>query len=216
MAGYQRATASTVMVFCFDNATAKGKTGEAANITLYYLEAGASPPPTQVTDTTFTEVSSTLADGYYMADLATTEIDTAHTYFFAKCSTANIGAFFVPPQFTMPPSFYALNAPGVPGGLATYDNLFFGVNFTVNDVTPAVGNFDIDGANLSPNTGDHDDQFLFFTSGAAGVIGIGRFISTYTAGAPGNVAFTGSEGAGYAAFPVAPANGDTGIILALR
>ncbi len=107
MPGYEYNSTATIVVFAFDVVTGLGKTGDAANLTLYKKEKGGSL--TQVTDTAASEISSTNAPGYYEFDLAAGEIDTQYTHFFAKSSTTspnNVGVQYYPPSFTAPVGFY--------------------------------------------------------------------------------------------------------------
>lgn len=267
MAGYERgASGQTIMVFCFDSTTGKGKTGESANITVYYKEKGGSV--TALTDTTESEIDSTNAPGYYEVDLGATEIDTEYTFFFAKCSTANIGAVVEKPFFTVPAGFSggtntvtladggitaakiandAITAAKVAAdavteiqaGLSTFDHTTdgvllnsttqgqidsiessfsgVGIPFTTTG-TPTTTSVSISGSDLGDTNGDHNRQYCFFTSGGDGVIGIGRWITTYTntGEGTGTLAFSGGSSDPDGPLPNAPAAGVTGRILGRR
>jgi hypothetical protein len=113
MPGYERNVAATIVVFAWDEATNKGKTGDAANLTMYYLKKGGTL--TQLADTTFTELSNTLVPGYYEVDLGVSEIDAQYTHFFPKSATTGIGVIIAPPYFTVPVNSYLGTNPVVVG-----------------------------------------------------------------------------------------------------
>jgi hypothetical protein len=80
------------------------------------------------------------------------------------------------------------------------------VSGAVSDTTPAAGNFDVAGTDLSANSNWYDDQVLVFVEGA--LRARSQKISTYNGGPPKNVLFDDP-------FPAAPANGDEFLILGL-
>ncbi len=84
-----------------------------------------------------------------------------------------------------------------------------GTSGSVSDVAPAVGDFD-GNAGLSSTNNFYNGAFLVFTSGT--LKGIGRQITSYN-GTTKNLTFSGAVGDADEPFPVAPANGDTFIIM---
>lgn len=280
MAGFERNVANQkLVVFAFDTTTGAAKTGDAANITVYYKELGGSV--TVLTDgglTEAAELDAINAPGYYEVDIAAGEIDTAYTYFFPKSSTANVGVVAVMPAFTIPAGFsagtgqVALADNGITAakiqddaitaakfatdsitadalatdavseiqsGLSTFDHTADQVQLTtatqdqINSIessfqgvgiafvvagTPSTTSVDITGADLGDTTGDHNRQYCFFTSGGDSVIGIGRWITVFTATGEGagTLAFSGGANDPDGPLPKAPSAGVTGRILGRR
>lgn len=152
MAGYERNTANQkLVIFLFDTTTGAAKTGDAANITVYYKELGGSV--TALDDGAAgeaTELSATNAPGYYEVDLLNTELDTAYTYFFPKSSTANVGAVVAMPAFTVPAGFSAGT-----GQVAIADNGITAAKLAtdaIDEIVDAVWDENIDSAHQTANT----------------------------------------------------------------
>lgn len=101
----------------------------------------------------------------------------------------------------------------------TIESSFVGVGipFTTTG-TPSTTSVSISGSDLGDTTGDHNRQYCFFTSGGDGVIGIGRWITTFTATGEGTgtLAFSGGANDPDGPLPNAPAAGVSGRILGRR
>ena len=96
---------------------------------------------------------------------------------------------------------------------------FSGIGVTfVTTGTPSTTSINISGANLGDTNGDHNRQLCVFTSGGDGVIGISRWITTFTntGEGTGTLAFSGGASDPDGAWPTAPGAGVTGIILGRR
>lgn len=102
-----------LIVFAFDSTTNLPKTGDAANITAYVsIDYGTV---TILADTSATEMSSTLAKGYYLFDLAQAETNGNTLLFTANSTTSNIIVIGVPATvFTDPANYtaFSLNSSG--------------------------------------------------------------------------------------------------------
>lgn len=106
---YKNTASQHIQFYAFDSTTNAPKTGDAANITAYVsIDGGAA---TVLSDTSASEISSTLAKGSYQFDLTQAETNGNTLLFSAKSSTANVVLYPVLLQ-TFPACF------GIAGGAA--------------------------------------------------------------------------------------------------
>ncbi len=100
---FKNISGQKIAVFAFDGSTGAGKTGDAANITVYVdKDAGGS---NALTDTSATEIDSTKAPGWYRFDLTQGETNGDALLFTGKSTTSSINVvgqniFTTPPNFT--------------------------------------------------------------------------------------------------------------------
>lgn len=98
--------ATKIALFAFDTTTGVAKTGDAANLTAYVSkDYGAA---TILADTSATELSSTLAKGWYLFDVAQAETNAGSLVFTCNSTTANI-AVVGREIFTTPANFSSLS-----------------------------------------------------------------------------------------------------------
>lgn len=93
--------ATKFLVYAYDATTNLPKTGDAANITAYVQKDFGTV--TALADTTATEVSSTLAAGYYMFDAAQAETNADDLLVTGKSTTANVVVIGAPAHITTIP-----------------------------------------------------------------------------------------------------------------
>lgn len=91
---FKNVASQKIQVFVFDTATGLGKSGDAANITLYVSKDNGAV--TALADTSATEMDATNAKGVYVFDVSQTETNADYNVFTGKSSTSGIG---VAPQF---------------------------------------------------------------------------------------------------------------------
>ena len=102
---FKNVASQKIKLFAFDATTGLPKTGDAANITAYVSKDNGTV--TILGDTSATEMSSTLAKGWYMFDLTQAETNGDSLLFTANSTTSNI--VVTASEFsTLPPNFSSL------------------------------------------------------------------------------------------------------------
>ena len=193
---FKNVASQKVPVFAYDTLNDAPKTGDAANITAQISKDGAACAPTN--DTNPTELDSSNAKGVYIFDMTQSEMNGDMIVISPVSSTTGIKldpVFLYP--FAQGLKIYDL---GVLHGSAKTGTL----STTVNTVTITT---------LNPTDAYLNDAWIVYTSGA--LRGLGRKITSNSSssGADTTLNFSGVSGDADAAWPTAPSNGDTFIIL---
>ncbi len=100
---FKNISGQKIAVFAFDGSTGAGKTGDAANITVYVNKDWAGS--NALTDTSASEIDATKAPGWYLFDVSQTETNADALHFTGKSTTSSINVvgqliYAVPPNFS--------------------------------------------------------------------------------------------------------------------
>jgi hypothetical protein len=178
MAFFKNRAGQKIPVFAVDS-TGSPKTGDAANISAQISLDCAATAATD--DAAPSELDATDAPGVYYFNMLTAETNADLIILFAKSSTSGV--------VLRPVFIYTEGA-----------EVLFG---SVNDVAPAVGDFDLS-TEFAATADLYNGMVMVFISGA--LVGQNRKISDYSVGR--NAVFSGAAGEVDAPWPAAPANAD--------
>lgn len=207
MAGLERNVAGQALtVFAFDVVTGLGRTGDAANLIVYYSLADGTL--TQLNDTTATELSATNAPGYYRFDLLQAETAGRYVHFFARSTTTspnNVGVVAVQPHYTVPANFSTVAMRGTDSALLAASAPS---NFTDLAITVSTG---------LVTTGTNQDKTGYSISGTKTTLDVLQDLSAAAAAdavadeSRTGHAIAGSFGEVWSSLPAAPAGTSGGL-----